>query len=422
MKAEIIAVGTELLMGQIDNTNASYISKRLPECGVFVLYHSVVGDNKTRLSECIKIALKRTDVIILTGGLGPTQDDLTKETVSDVLGLELIFQEELMNNIQLYFSKLKYDKKRVVMTSNNEKQAFYPKDSKILPNRNGTAAGCIISKVVDDVEKTIVLLPGPPWEMQPMFDEYVMSYFLSKNNEGLKSVFLRLFGIGESAMESLISDVVTNQTNPTIAPYAKKGEVMLRVTAKYDKKKNNAHAILKPVIDKLNERLSQYIYAYEDLELKDVTSKLLLEKNITVSFAESCTGGMLSEMITDISGISKVYNGSVVAYSNEIKSSILAVKKSTLDKYGAVSSQTAIEMAKGVRQIFNSEVGVSITGIAGPSGGTDKKPVGRVYIGLSTNDKDEFHEYTFSGNREKIRYYSCIHAMNILRKYALLKG
>ena len=422
MKAEIIAVGTELLMGQIDNTDASYMSRKLPECGVYVHYHTVVGDNSARLKECINNALSRVEVVILTGGLGPTQDDLTKETVAETLGLEMIFHQELLDEIKAYFDKVKYSKKNLTMTSNNVKQAYYPEGSIILPNKNGTAAGCIIECSIYGLEKNIVLLPGPPWEMEPMFDEYVIEYFKKKNSEGLKSLYLRLFGIGESAMETLISDIVSSQTNPTIAPYAKKGEVMLRITARYDKKLNNADSILKPVLDILYDRLGQYIYSDKDIELKGVTSKILIDKNITVSFAESCTGGMLSGMLTDISGISSIFKGSVVAYSNEIKETILKVKYDTLKNYGAVSSETAIEMAKGIRDLCKTEIGISITGIAGPTGATHDKPVGRVYIGLSTEKQNESYEYTFSGNREKIRYYACLHAMNILRLYALSKG
>lgn len=422
MKAEIIAVGTELLMGQIDNTDASYISRRFPECGVYVLYQTVVGDNVNRLKECIKIAINRVDIIVLTGGLGPTQDDLTKETVAQVLGLKLVFHPEILETIRGYFKSLEKSRKNSMMTANNEKQAYYPEGSLILENKNGTAAGCIINKEMEGINKTIILLPGPPWEMEPMFDEYILTYFLKKSNEGLKSVYLRMFGIGESAMEYLISDIVTGQTNPTIAPYAKKGEVMLRITAKYDKKQNNADSIIKPILDVLNERLGEYIYANEDKELKTVTANLLINKNITLSCAESCTGGMLSDMLTDTQGISQVFLGSVIAYSNHMKMASLSVKKDTLDSYGAVSNQTALEMAKGVRLLTGSEIGISITGIAGPSGGSDTKPVGRVYIGLSTSDKEESFEFNFIGNREKIRHFACLNALNMLRQYALLKG
>lgn len=422
MKAEIIAVGTELLMGQIDNTDASYMSKRFPECGVYVYYHTVVGDNRGRLAECINIALKRADVVVLTGGLGPTQDDITKETVAEVLGLKPVFHPEILENVKEYFNTIRHNRKINIMAASNEKLAYYPEGCVILPNKNGTAPGCIISHFVEGAEKTVILLPGPPWELQPMFDNYVVDYFKSKIQEGLKSVYLRMFGIGESAMESVISDIVSAQTNPTIAPYAKKGEVMLRVTARYDKGKQDPDLILKPILDILHERLGEYIYSEEDLELKVVTANLLMSKNITVSFAESCTGGMLSELLTDVPGISKVFFGSVVAYSNEIKQSVLNVKSGTLEKYGAVSENTAKEMAQGVRLLYNTEVGISITGIAGPSGAVADKPVGRVYIGISTGRETLSYEYTFSGDRDKVRYFSCLNALNILRLYALSKG
>lgn len=417
MRAEIIAVGTELLMGQIDNTNARYISYKLPECGVYVYYHTVVGDNKTRLAQCLKTALARTDVVVLTGGLGPTEDDLTKETVTEVLGMKLVFHQELLDDIKHYFEKSKR-----IMTVNNEKQAYYPEGSIILPNKNGTAAGCMIEKKYEGEDKVIILLPGPPWEMESLFNEYVIRYFHSRSSEALKSVYIRMFGIGESAMETLIKDLIDNQTNPTIAPYAKKGEVTLRVTVRYDRQIDNADDMLQPVLDKLDELLGEYIYSYDDTELHIVTGRLLIEKCITFSCAESCTGGMLSSILTENAGISKVFLGSLVAYTNEIKNTMLGVDKNTLSIYGAVSKETATQMAIKIREKANSEIGISITGNAGPGKGSDTMPIGRVYIGFSTSDSTTVSEYTFNGNRDRVRHSSCLNALNMMRKYALMKG
>jgi nicotinamide-nucleotide amidase len=417
MRAEIIAVGTELLMGQIDNTDARYISYKFPECGVYVFYHTVVGDNKDRLAQCLKTALTRTDVVVLTGGLGPTEDDLTKETVSEVLGMKLIFHQELLDDIKRYFEKSKR-----LMTVNNEKQAYYPEGSIILPNRNGTAAGCLIETRYQGEDKVIIMLPGPPWEMESLFDEYVIRYFNEKSSEALKSVYVRMFGIGESAMETVIKDIIDNQTNPTIAPYAKKGEVMLRITVRYDRKKNNADELLRPVLDKLSELLGEYIYSYDETELHLVTGRLLIEKGVTFSCAESCTGGMLSSMLTENPGISKVFLGSLVTYTDEIKSTMLDINKEILSSYGAVSKETAAQMAENIREKTNSEIGISITGNAGPGTGTGEMPVGRVYIGFSSSENTSVTEYTFSGNRDRVRHTSCLNALNMMRKFALMKG
>ncbi|MFA7672503.1 MAG: competence/damage-inducible protein A [Clostridia bacterium] len=417
MRAEIISVGTELLMGQIDNTDARYISYKLPECGVYVYYHTVVGDNKTRLAQCLKTALLRTDVVVLTGGLGPTEDDLTKETVAEVLCMKLVFHQELLDDIKSYF-----DKSKRIMTVNNEKQAYYPEGSIILPNKNGTAAGCLIETKYQGEDKVIILLPGPPWEMESLFNEYVIQYFNERSSEALRSVYIRMFGIGESAMETVIKDMIDNQTNPTIAPYAKKGEVMLRVTVRYDRKNDDADALLKPVLDKLKVLLGEYIYSYDDTELNLVTGRLLIEKGISFSCAESCTGGMLSAMLTENAGISKVFLGSLVAYTNEIKNTMLGVDKSTLSIYGAVSKETAAQMAIKIREKTKSEIGISVTGNAGPGVCSGEMPVGRVYIGFSTSDSTTVTEYTFIGNRDKIRHMACLNALNIMRKYALVKG
>ncbi len=422
MKAEIISVGTELLMGQIVNTDSAYLSAKLPECGVYTLFHTTVGDNMTRLQEAIEIALDRVDLVFLTGGLGPTQDDITKEALSKVLDLELVYHDSIMKSIEKYFTRLKLENRKVHMAENNKKQAYYPKGSIILFNHRGTAPGSITETIWNNDKKTIVMLPGPPHELQGIFEDYLIDYFLKKNNESLKSVYLRLFGIGESAMEEIITDLIEKQENPTIAPYAKPGEVTLRVTARYSKEEDNADLILKPLLDTLYERLGDYIYSDKNQELKEVVANLLIERDLKLSLAESCTGGLLSAELTDVPGVSQVYLGSVTAYSNDIKANVLKVKKESLDKHGAVSSQVATEMAKGILSLYNSDIGISITGIAGPGGATKNKPLGLVYICLSDKKDYEVHKFVFNGNRDRVRRFASLHALNILRKYLLKKG
>jgi nicotinamide-nucleotide amidase len=409
MKAEILAVGTELLMGQISNTNAQYISSKLPDVGIGVYYHSVVGDNPNRLQESLKTALERCDVVITTGGLGPTQDDLTKETIAGVFGKKLVLHEESLNSIKSFFNRIGRQ-----MTHNNEKQAYMPEDSIILKNNNGTAPGCII----EQGSKVIVMLPGPPSEMKPMFDDYVMPYFNNKCEFLIESKFLRVFGIGESAMETLIIDLIDGQTNPTIATYAKEGEVTLRVSAKV-KVGEDSEKILKPVIDEIKKRAGDCLYSETGQNLDSLVANLLLEKDITIATAESCTGGLIAETLTNFPGISKVFVGGAVTYANEAKEEILGVNKQTLEQYGAVSRETAIEMSEGVRKRFSTDIGISITGIAGPDGGTVEKPVGLVYIGLASESGTITKELRLSGDRMRIRTVTALHVFDMIRRHIM---
>lgn len=410
MIAEILSVGTELLMGQIVNTNAQFISEHLPETDVYVYYHTVVGDNKKRLKECLLIALLRADVVITTGGLGPTQDDLTKEVVSMTIGKEMVVNEEVLKGINGFFAK-----KGRQMTKNNAKQAYFPEDSILITNKMGTAPGCLI----EYQNKIIIMLPGPPREMQPMFMESVIPYFSKNTSHKLHSVFIRLFGIGESSMESKISDLIKTQTNPTIAPYAKSGEVTLRVTAKYNAKTESYENIMKPVLNEIDKRLGEYIYSYDNIDLKEVVFLLLRDKHLTVSFAESCTGGLLSKYLTDISGSSEVFDSSFITYSNESKIIQLGVSKKTLIKHGEVSEQTVSEMVSGLQKKTTSNLVLAITGIAGPSGGSRKKPVGTVYLGLGYKKKIHTQKLNLWGNRDRIRHVTCLHAFNFIRKTLL---
>ncbi|WP_313562168.1 competence/damage-inducible protein A [Ruminiclostridium cellobioparum] len=407
MKAEILAVGTELLMGQIVNTNAQYLSSKLPDVGISVYYHSVVGDNPERLRESLELALKRCDVVITTGGLGPTQDDLTKETISEVCGRRLVLHQESLDAIKAFFKKIGRE-----MTHNNEKQAYMPENCTILENNNGTAPGCII----EQGEKVIVMLPGPPSEMKPMFDDSVFPYFRERSSYTIESKFLRVFGIGESAMETKILDLIEGQTNPTIATYAKEGEVTIRVSARVEQGKD-AEKLLGPVIEEIRKRTGDSLYSEEDRTLDQVAAELLFRHKLTLATAESCTGGLISQMLTNIPGISSVFMGGAVTYSNDAKEECLGVRRDTLLQYGAVSRHTAEEMAAGVRSRLKTDIGVAVTGIAGPDGGTPEKPVGLVYIGLSSEKGTVTKELRLLGNRKRIRTITALHVFDMIRRH-----
>ena len=405
MKAEIITVGTEILLGDIVNTNSQFLAKELASIGVEVYYQETVGDNETRLLNLLEEAFKRSDIVITTGGLGPTNDDITKEIAAKYFNQELVFYSDIWENIKSYFEKL-----GLKPTENNKKQAYFPKDCIILDNPNGTAPGVILKKE----NKMIILLPGPPKEMIPMFNNSVKSYLQSLTDYKLVSKTLRFIGIGESELEEKLIDIINSQSNPTIAPYAKENEVTLRITAK-SKDDEKANDLIKSIEDKIKDRVGKYIYGYDDSTLEETVAKLLVKNNMTIAVSESCTGGMVSSKLIDYPGISQSFIEGCVTYSNEAKMNRLGVKKETLDKYGAVSSETAIEMAVGIAKNLNTNIGLSTTGVAGPGGGTDEKPVGLVYIGIYINGDVKVKKCNFSGSRDKIRSRATNEALNLLR-------
>lgn len=406
LNAEIIAVGTELLMGQITNTNARYLSERLAGLGISVLYHTVVGDNAERLRCAAEQAKRRCDIVIFTGGLGPTDDDLTKETVASVWNKTLELHAPSLEAMKAYVKG--WDRE---MPKNNIKQAYLPAGGEVIPNHNGTAPGCII----EDGGKTAVLLPGPPSEMKPMFDETVIPYLRGKTEASLYSRVLRLFGIGESAAALKIDGLIKNQTNPTIAPYAKEGEVTFRITA-LAKSKAEAEALLRPTAERMYEEFGDYIYAEgDDCSMAEVVVRLLKEKGKTLATAESCTGGMIGEQLTSVAGASEVYGFGFVTYANEAKERLLGVKHETLAAHGAVSPETACEMAAGARKVSGADIAVAVTGIAGPGGGTKEKPVGLVYVGISTAAGTRAEKLQLSGSRQRIRIRTCLSALNYVR-------
>ncbi len=409
MTAEILAVGTELLMGQIANTNAQYISKRLAELGINVYFHTVVGDNSARLEETLKRALQRSDIVITTGGLGPTKDDLTKETIAKTMNRTLVRHDEILDGIRDFFMR-----KHRIMVSNNEKQAFLPENSIIIPNNNGTAPGCII----EDNGKVVIMLPGPPKEMQPMFNETVFPYLKQKTGVMLVSKMLKVFGIGESELESRLMDLVDNQNNPTIAPYVSYGEVTVRVTARCSSEEEAA-MLLEPIVAEIKARLGDMVYAEEGESMEQVVFGLLRQKGLVLATAESCTGGLLAEKITSIPGASGIFERGYVTYANKAKVEDLGVSEETLRKYGAVSQETALEMVKGLAARTGASVSVAITGIAGPDGGTQEKPVGLVYIAVRVPDKTVCKSYELMGNRERVRNDACIRALDMVRRLIL---
>lgn len=410
MTVELISVGTEILLGNIVNTNAAYLSEKCALLGLSCFHQSVVGDNEERMEDAIRLALSRSDIVILGGGLGPTKDDLTKEVTARVFGRELYEDSHVKECIQDYFHRM-HSKE---VTSNNWKQALVPEGAIIVDNHNGTAPGLIIED--KEKKKTAILLPGPPNELKPMFENDIYPYLNRLQPEGIYSSMVKIAGIGESKVESEITDLMDAQSNPTIAPYAKTGEVHLRVTAKAESEEK-ALELMKPVVDELFCRFGNSIYTTkEEVTLEEAIVELLAEKKMTLTTAESCTAGLLAGRIMNVAGASGVYNEGYITYSNEAKERILGVNHDTLEKYGAVSHETAREMAIGAAKAASADVAVSVTGIAGPGGGTKEKPVGLVYVGCCVNGNVRTEEYHFTGNRAKNREYAVVRALTVLRE------
>lgn len=416
MTVELISVGTELLLGNIVNTNANYLSKKCAELGLSMYFQTTVGDNEGRLCEVLKTSLSRSDIIILTGGLGPTEDDMTKEAVAKILNRELVMDEASRQRIEAYFQfRYKNETALKKITDNNWKQALKISNSLVIDNYNGTAPGYI----VEDNGKVIILLPGPPGEMIPMFEQQIFPYLRNKQSKVFVSRMVKICGIGESKAETEIIDLIKRQSNPTIAPYAKSGEVHFRVTAAADNAME-ANQLLEPMVQKLYDRFGNNIYTTKEEEnLEDVIVKLLQEKGYTLTTAESCTGGLLTGTLVNVPGVSDVLKEGFITYSNEAKMKYLGVKQETLKSFGAVSPQTAEEMAKGAATTAKADAALAITGIAGPDGGTKEKPVGLVYIGSYVKGRVDIKELHLTGNRRKIRETAVIYALDLLRRTLL---
>lgn len=407
MIAEIVSVGTELLMGQVVNTDAQYIASKLAPLGYQVFYHVTVGDNARRLTDVVQVAIERSDVVVFTGGLGPTDDDLTKETVAAALGLTCEPFPEEVEKLKRYFS----DKLHRDMTPNNLKQASFPKGAVILPNLNGTAPGCIMRAE----DKTAVLLPGPPRELVPMFRDFAVPYLAEMNHTRLYSREVRIFGMGESDVTYQLRDMIENQTNPTLAPYVKTCEVTLRVTASCE---NDAEgrALVEPFITAIRERLGDVVYSDNGEDLPHLNARLLTEKKETLAIAESCTGGMLTSAFVDVPGCSVFLKEGCVTYSNDAKHRRLGVSRETLDTVGPVSGDCAREMAQGMRTSAQADYALATTGVAGPEGGTAETPVGTVFVALAGPEGTEVKRLSLHGDRARIRAVATLHALDMLRR------
>lgn len=412
MNAEIIAVGSELLLGQIVNTNARFLSLHLAQMGINVYYHTVVGDNPNRLKAAIETAEKRSNLLIFTGGLGPTKDDLTKETIAKHLHKELVYDDTALSSIEAYFKKTNR-----VMTENNRKQALVFAGAHVLPNDHGMAPGMMLAAN----EMIYLLLPGPPKEMEPMFLAYGRDAITSliDSQEKIVSRVLRFFGIGEASLETEIIDLIDNQSNPTIAPLAADGEVTLRLTAKHADTAV-ANMLLDQTEKSIQQRVGQYLYGYENTSLVGELVKLLKGKKWTISAAESLTGGMFQQEITSVPGASAVLKGGVVCYTNEVKQKVLNVRPETIKIHGAVSAECAKELAENVAELTGADIGISFTGVAGPDE-SEGKPVGTVYIGISIKDKAVFAEELHLGgtrdaNRIRTIKYGCYFLLKNLKE------
>ena len=405
MIAEILSVGTELLMGQIANTDAQFISRRLGELGVTIYRHSTVGDNPARVREALQEALSRSDMVITTGGLGPTEDDLTKEMVAEYFGLEMELHQPSLDALKAFMER--FGKK---MTPNNLKPAYFPRGCTVMPNACGTAPGCI----VEQGGKTVAVLPGPPMELMDMFDRQLAPYLQARSGQVIRSRFLKIFGLGESNVETLLSDLF-HSGNPTLALYCGPGEVTARITARAAAPEK-AEAMMQPVYEEILRRVGEAYYGEGvNRTPADAVLELLKNRGETVTFAESCTGGLLCGAFVDCAGASDCLKESFVTYANEAKENLLGVKSETLARCGAVSGECAREMALGAARAAGADWAVSVTGIAGPGGGTAEKPVGTVWIGVAHGGAAQAREYHFRGQRQWIRKLSVVNALNQLR-------
>lgn len=405
MKAEIIAVGTELLLGQILNTNAQYLSEQLAALGIPVYYHSVVGDNPDRLRHQLNISTARSTHILITGGLGPTKDDLTKETLSTFTSIPLVVNQPAMEKIEAYFSR-----RRKVMTENNRRQALVLEGARIFPNETGLAPGM----AVETDQATYLLFPGPPSELIPMFRQYAVPYLQSNQPDQsvVHSKVMRFCGIGESELETKLLDLIEQQTNPTIAPLAKESEVTLRLTSRA-KSIVAAEASMQEMIDEVKKRVGEYLYGWDHDSLEGIILSELKKREHSLSVAESCTGGTISAMLTAVPGASDVFSGSITCYSNQVKREMLQVPQQILEQYGAVSEQTAARLAENVADRLGTTIGLSVTGVAGPDSLEDK-PVGLVYIGLAYQGQTAVQTLRLSGDRELIQKRAAKYALYTL--------
>ena len=407
--AEIIAVGTELLLGGTANTDAQDVSRTLSELGINVYFHTVVGDNPERLKQAVAVAKSRADILITTGGLGPTYDDLTKQTLAEAFGKKLVFNEDVANQIRKYFEKRLG---HMQMTSNNLRQAELPEDCVIFDNGVGTAPGCAF----EAEGKHVLMLPGPPHECRAMLKSCAVPYLRKLSQSEILSHNIHIFGLGESAVEEKLRDLMEELQNPTLAPYAKIGEVMLRLTAKANTKRD-ADELMAPVLEKVRETLGDIIYGIDTDSLENTVAQLLTQRKLTIAAAESCTGGLVSKRLTDIPGASKFFMGSVVAYNSRIKTELLGVDTALINEKGAISREVALAMADSARIKFGADLGVGTTGVAGPGKNGSNLEPGAVFVALSTKDASFCRNLMLLHDRERIRILSAYHAFDMIRRF-----
>ena len=408
--AELIAVGTELLLGNIANTDAQTLSRELSALGINVYYHTVVGDNPERLKKAVEIAKTRADLIITTGGLGPTCDDLTKNVLAEAFGKKLVYNPEAARRMEAYFQKLHPESGRT-MTENNYQQAYLPEGCTPFQNDRGTAPGCGFE--ADGI--WVLMLPGPPSECGPMFRSRAVPYLAGLADGAIVNRSLRIFGMGESAVEFRLRDQMNAMENPTLAPYAKEEEVELRITAKAPDPAA-AQALIAPVEEELRSRFGPLVYGVDVSSLEEVCLALLKDQGLSLACAESCTGGLIAKRITDLAGASSVFHGGVVSYTNEVKHGVLGVPRELLDQFGAVSAPVAEAMAEGARRTLGADLAVSATGVAGPDPDDRGNPVGLVYVALAWDGGVFVRTVHAAGPRERVRTVAASHAFDLLRR------
>lgn len=411
MKAEVISIGTELLMGQVLNTNAQFLSRRLSALGIAQYHQTTVGDNPERLKAAYQTALERSDVVITSGGLGPTGDDITKAVLAQLLQKPLVLNPCAQQSIETYFKRLNRP-----MAKNNLAQAMFTEDTTILYNPNGSAPGAIVPCDCFGDNKVVIHLPGPPSELRPMFDQDVMPYLQARSGQCIVSRYIRIFGMGESDVDMKLRDLM-EQANPSLSPYCSLGEVQLRATALCQSQAEGIH-MLEPVIEEIKARLGDVIYAICEDDTTSLAAQTIAEikaKKLTISVCESVTGGLLASQIVAISGASSVFKGGLLTYSNDMKVALAGVQAKTIEQYGAVSEQCAMEMARGVRERTQSDIGIALTGCAGPNSDERSTPVGLVFVGIDSIRGTRSIMLHLSGNRERIRTLCALNALNILR-------
>lgn len=414
MKAEILSVGTELLLGNIVDTNAAYLARELASLGIPVYFKSTVGDNRERLRDVVRMAIGRSDLVVTTGGLGPTSDDITKDVIAEVMGTELVMDERAARDIRSFFRRIGRE-----MTANNLRQAMVPKDGVVFYNDAGTAPG--VGFIKDG--KVVVCMPGVPREMYQMWEKSVAPFLVERLSAAgeagtIASRTLRVFGVGESTCDAILDDIMRASENPTLAPYAKDGEVHLRITAKAPDRKT-AEEMIDRIDAEVRRRLGDAVYGEDSRALEHIVGDLLRAKGLRLVTAESCTGGLIGEMITSVAGSSDYYDRGVVTYSNAAKTELLGVDPEIIARHGAVSHETCHAMAQGAKERSGADIAIAVTGIAGPGGGSPEKPVGTVYIGIAVPEGSVSGRFSLPGDRSQVRKRAAMNALNIVRIYLL---